>query len=86
MPCQAGANHGAAPLSAEAALPDSDGLPMAENDEHFRAILPVRPPLEVRFRNSANTYASGDLLLFCNHEDVLVAERLAKRFRRSYLL
>ena len=84
----------AAPLSAEATLPDSDGRPLAENDEHYRAILSIRAPLEVRFRDSADTYVTGDLLLYYDREDrrkcaapdVLVARGLAKRFRRSYVL
>ena len=54
----------AAPFSAEATLRDSDGRPMAENDEHYRAIISIRAPLEVRFRNSADTYVTGDLLLY----------------------
>ena len=84
----------AAPLSAEATLPCSDGRPMAESDEHCRAILSVRLPLEVRFRESADTYVSGDLLLYydrndrrkCVAPDVLVARGVAKRMRRSYVL
>ena len=84
----------AAPLSAEATLPDSDGRPIAENDEHYRAIISIRAPLEVRFRNSAGTYVTGDLLLYydrnnpkkCAAPDVLVARGVSKRFRRSYVL
>ena len=84
----------AASLTAEAILPDSDGRPMAENDEHCRAILSIRTPLELRFQDSADTYVTGDLLLYyerddwskCVAPDVLVARGVPKRLRRSYVL
>ena len=74
--------------------PDSDGQPMAENDEHYRAIQSIRAPLEVRFRNSEDTYVSGDLLLYyergnprkCVAPDVLVALGVSRGLKRTYLL
>lgn len=82
------------PASTEATLPDSDGRPMAESDEHRRAILSVRIPLEVCFRDSGGTNVTGDLLLYydpkkrhkCVAPDVLVARGVAKRFRRSNVM
>ena len=73
--------------------PDSDGLPMAENDEHCRAILSIRGPLEVRFHGSADTYVTGDLLLYYKEgerksvaPDVMVVRGVPTGPRRTYLL
>ena len=74
--------------------PDSDGQPMAENDEHYRAIQSIRAPLEVRFRDSEDTYVSGDLLLYyergnprrCVAPDVLVTVGVSRGLKRTYLL
>ena len=80
--------------SAEDILPDSDGLRMAEGDEHCRAILSIRMTLDVRHRHSADTYVTGDLLMYYDQEDwskrvapdVMVVRGVAKRMRRSYVL
>ena len=74
--------------------PDSDGLPMAENDEHCRAILSIRGPLEVRFQGSSDTYVTGDLLLDYEEDgerksvvpDVMVVRGVPTGPRRTYLL
>ena len=73
--------------------PDSDGLPMAENDEHCRAILSIRGPLEVRFHGSSDTYVTGDLLLYYKEgerksvaPDVMVVRGVPTGPRRTYLL
>ena len=81
-------------LSAEETLPDSDGRPMAESDEHYRAIISVRGPLEVLFRNRRDIYISGDLLVYYDPADsaksvapdVLVVRGVSPRRRRSYVL
>jgi Uma2 family endonuclease len=74
--------------------PDSDGLPMAENDEHCRAILSIRGPLEVRFQGSPSTYITGDLLLYYEEDgvrksvapDVMVVRGVSTGPRRTYVL
>ena len=83
-----------ATLSAEETLPDSDGRPIAESDDHYRAIISVRGPLEVRFRNRGDIYISGDLLLYYDPADggksvapdFLVVRGVSPRRRRSYVL
>ena len=49
--------------------PDSDGLPMAESDRHYRAIQSVRVPLESRYRDHHDVYVTGDLLLYYQRYD-----------------
>ena len=74
--------------------PDSDGLPMAENDEHHVAIQSVRLPLEEHLRHKAGTYVTGDLLMYyvqgdpskCVAPDVMVVQGVASGLRRSYLV
>ncbi len=74
--------------------PDSDGLPMAENDEHRRAILSILSTLELRFQGSADTYVTGDLLLYyeegnprkCVAPDTMVVLGVPAGRRRTYLL
>ncbi len=74
--------------------PDSDGLPMAENDEHRRAILSILTTLELHFQGSADTYVTGDLLLYyeegnprkCVAPDAMVALGVRAGARRTYLL
>ena len=74
--------------------PDSDGLPMAENDEHHVAIQSVRLPLEEHLRHKAGTYVTGDLLMYyvqgdpskCVAPDVMVVQGVASGPRRSYLV
>ncbi len=74
--------------------PDSDGQPMAENDEHRWAIQSLLNPLELRYRKRADAYVSGDLLLYyrqgdasrCVAPDVLVVHGVAPGPRRTYLL
>lgn len=74
--------------------PDSDGLPMAENDEHYVAIQSVRFPLEEHLRPSADTYVTGDLLMYYVQgdpskrvaPDVMVVRGVASGPRRTYLV
>ena len=74
--------------------PDSDGLPMAENDEHYVAIQSVRLPLEEHLRPSADTYVTGDLLMYYVQgdpskrvaPDVMVVREVAPGPRRTYLV
>ena len=87
----------AAPLLGEprpAQYPDSDGLPMAENDEHWEAIMSIRTPLQQLFRGCADTYVTGDLLLYYRKNDrrrsvapdVMVVKGVDPGPRRSYVL
>ncbi len=74
--------------------PDSDGRPMAENDTHYGAIRSIREPLASRYRGSADTYVSGDLLMYyrrydpsqCVAPDVMVVVGTSPQERRSYRL
>ncbi len=74
--------------------PDSDGRPMAENDTHYGAIRSIREPLASRYRGSADTYVTGDLLLYyrrydpsrCLAPDVMVVLGTSPQARRSYRL
>ena len=80
--------------STEETLPDSDGQPMADGDEHYRAIFSVRGTLEVLFRNRGDIYISGDLLLYYDPDDwgksvapdVMMVRGVSSRRRRSYVL
>ena len=79
--------------STEETLPDSAGQPMADGDEHFRAIISVRGTLEVLFRNRGDIYISGDLLLYYDPDDwgksvapdVMMVRGVSPRRRRSYV-
>ncbi len=74
--------------------PDSDGQPMAVNDEHYQAIQSIRQPLEMRYRDSPDTYITGDLLMYyvpgdrsrCVAPDVMVVHGVARGPRKTYLV
>ena len=74
--------------------PDSDGLPMAENDFQRKAMTYAIDALDAHFRDRADVYVSGNLLLYYEEgnnkvrvaPDVFVVFGAAKHDRSSYLL
>lgn len=58
-----------APLRAEATLANLDRRPVAECDEKCSLILSPHMPLELRFRDSADTHRTGDALRHCDSYD-----------------
>ena len=74
--------------------PDSDGLPMAENDSQRKTMTYAIEALDAHFQNRPDVYVSGNLLLHyeegnkqaCVAPDVFVARGVPKRERRAYLL
>jgi hypothetical protein len=44
--------------------PESDGEPMAETDVHYRLMTDLRFELERFFRDDADVYVSGNILLY----------------------
>ena len=74
--------------------PDSDGLPMAENDFQRKTMTYAIDALDAHFRDHPDVYVSGDLLLY--HEennnrvrvapDVFVVFGVPDHMRRTYLL
>ena len=74
--------------------PDSDGLPMAENDFQLRTMTYAIEALATHFRTRSDVYVSGDLFLY--HEennnrarvapDVFVVFGVPAHRRRTYLL
>ncbi len=67
---------------------------MAENDTHYGAIRSIREPLASLYRGSADTYVTGDLLLYyrrhspsqCLAPDVRVVLGTSPQARPSYRL
>ncbi|MEW6364315.1 MAG: Uma2 family endonuclease [Acidobacteriota bacterium] len=74
--------------------PDSDGKPMAENDQQYRSIVRTRFSLELHFRDRADVYVGSDLLVYYEQgdpgksvaPDVFLACGVPKRTRRTYLI
>jgi Uma2 family endonuclease len=74
--------------------PESDGEPMAETDVHYRLMTDLRFELEQFFRDDADVYVSGNILLYYVEgnpkkrvaPDVLVARGVRKGDRREYKL
>ena len=74
--------------------PDSDGLPMAENDFQLRTMTYAIEALATHFRTRSDVYVSGDLFVY--HEendntarvapDVFVVFGVPGHRRRTYLL
>ena len=74
--------------------PESDGLPMAENDFQLRTMTYAIEALDNHFRTRSDVYVSGDLFLY--HEennnrariapDVFVVFGVPDHRRRTYLL
>ena len=74
--------------------PDTDGLPMAENDFQRKAMTYAIDALDAHFRDRPDVYVSGNLLLYYEEgnnkvrvaPDVFVVFGTAKHDRSSYLL
>ena len=74
--------------------PDSDGLPMAENDFQRKTMTYAIEALDAHFRDRSDVYVSGNLLLYYEEgnnkvrvsPDVFVVFGTAKHERSSYLL
>lgn len=54
----------AIPLKHEVYYPESDGQPMGETDQHITEILELISILRERYRNAAEVYVGGDMLLY----------------------
>ncbi len=88
---QRAAVRAAGPVRVE--YPDTDGLPMAENDWQADAIVSAKVPLQLHFADWPDVYVSGDLLLYYVEgdagqsvaPDMLVVFGVPARQRRSYL-
>jgi Uma2 family endonuclease len=74
--------------------PESDGKPMGETDVHIDALIYLREALRDYFRDDAQMYVAGNMLLYyeegtpaaCVAPDVFVVQGVAKRERRTYRL
>ena len=74
--------------------PDTDGLPMAENDFQRKTMTYAIDALDAHFRDRPDVYVSGNLLLYYEEgnnkvrvaPDVFVVFGTAKHDRSSYLL
>lgn len=74
--------------------PESDGEPMAETDVHYRLMTDLRFELEQFFRDDADVYVSGNILLYYIDgnpkkrvaPDVLVVRGVHKGDRRVFKL
>ncbi len=74
--------------------PESDGKPMGESDVHRDEIIGAIEALKDHFRDHADVYVAGDLLLYYEEgdpaavvvPDVMVVRGVAKRLRKSYKL
>lgn len=72
--------------------PDSDGMPMADNTQQFRAIVTIQGNLEALFRDRADVFVAGDLLWYPvegrpdirRAPDAMVVFGRPKRDRGSY--
>jgi Uma2 family endonuclease len=78
----------------EIEYPDSDGQPMAETTLHRKVMSNVIGALERRYADVPDVWVGGNLFLYyekgnlakCVAPDVLLAQGVAKRDRRTYLL
>jgi Uma2 family endonuclease len=74
--------------------PESDGKPMGETDVHRREIAQIIEMLERFFADVANTYISGNLLLYYEEgnntvftvPDIFIVKGVEKKLRRTYKL
>ncbi len=81
-------------MTTEVDYPDSDGLPMAENDSQRDIMTYAIEALKNHFRDRPDVYVSGNLLLYYEEgnnkvrvaPDVFVVFGAAKHERSSYLL
>jgi Uma2 family endonuclease len=78
--------------TASIVYPDSDGMPMADNTQQFRAIVTIQGNLDALFRDRDDVFVAGDLLWYPvegrpdirRAPDVLVAFGRPKGDRGSY--
>lgn len=54
----------AIPLKQEVYYPESDGEPMGETDVHITELLELLAALRERYRDAADVYVGGDMLLY----------------------
>lgn len=80
---------------AEVYLPESDGKPMAETDEHRDIMMDLLDALEEYFRANEQIYVSGNIFVYYKDEtgemqsvspDILVVRGVPKQKRRIYNL
>ncbi len=85
----------AIPLTQATYYPESDGQPMGETPAHRKEIMDLIAALEQRYREAAEVYVGGDMLLYyaegnpgrCVCPDVFVTFGIPKEpERRSYFL
>jgi Uma2 family endonuclease len=83
---------GASPLR-EVYLPESDGKPMAETDDHRDIMMDVLDTLEEQFRADEKVYVSGNIFVYYRDDtgemqsvspDILVVRGVQKKKRRIY--
>ena len=82
------------PGYAEMFYPDSDGRPMAENDQQYRTIVDTRFALEEYYRDNRMVYVGADMLVYFERgdptksvaPDVFVSLGVPKVTRRSYFI
>jgi len=77
----------------EVYLPESDGKPMAETDDHRDIMMDVLDTLEERFRGDEQVYISGNIFVYYRDDtgemqsvspDILVVRGVQKKKRRIY--
>ena len=77
----------------EGYLPESDGKPMAETDDHRDIMMDVLDTLEERFRADEQVYISGNIFVYYRDEtgemqavapDILAVRGVQKKKRRIY--
>ena len=77
----------------EVYLPESDGKPMAETDDHRDIMMDVLDTLEERFRADEQIYISGNIFVYYRDDtgemqsvspDILVVRGVPKKKRRIY--
>ncbi len=81
-------------LGGNSDYPTSDGRPMAETDLHRTLMLDLIETLKLRYVDDADTYVSGNLLIFYEQgnkrrhvsPDVFVVKGVPKRQRLNYLV
>src|SRR4051812_46502073 len=74
--------------------PERDGKPMGETDSHRQEIMALIQTLTDFFRDTANVYVTGNLLLYYEEgnpaavvaPDVMVVQGVSKGARRTYRL
>ncbi|HSF39674.1 MAG TPA: Uma2 family endonuclease [Thermoanaerobaculia bacterium] len=82
----------AIPLRKTVHYPDSDGLPMADNDPQYRVMTDLRHALENRYDEAPDVYVGANLFIYYREgdpgarvaPDVFVAFGVDKEERRSY--